>query len=182
MFRHLLLALTLVLAGGSAVSAQTGPLGNPQATKPAVAADASTMTPERLATWLRQQEFAADLRQLPDGARIIASKIRKEDWNFEVQFEFTPDGKALNIICLLEGAQTSSRDRLFVLLRRNYDLGGLRHFSIRDGDQRICLEDNNHPTANLSDTALTTMVDDFLRVVRDTHPLWGSPAPQADAR
>jgi hypothetical protein len=177
MIRYLLLALTLVLAGTPALSAQTGPQGKPPTAQPA-AADATTMNPERLAAWLRQQGSAPEMRQMPDGARVLASKIRKDDWNFEVQFEFTPDGKALNLICLLEGAQTSSRERLFVLLRRNYDLGGLRHFSIRDGDQRICLEDNNHPTANLSDTALAKVLDDFLRIVRDTYPLWGNPAPQ----
>ncbi len=180
MIRYLLIALTLMLAGNT-VSAQTAPLVKPS-TPPVAAAEVSTMTPERLASWLRQHTSPVDMRQLPDGARVVASKIRKEDWSFEVLFEFSPDGKRWNLICLLDGAQTSSRDRLFLLLRRNYDLGGLRHFSIRDGDQRICLEDNNHPTADMSDAVLTNLVDDFLRIVRDTHPLWGSAAPQAGAQ
>ena len=181
MIRYLLFALTLILAGNAVANAQTAPVVKPSP-QPVVAADNTTLTPERLAGWLHQQGHPVDMGQLPDGARVVASNIKKEDWKFNVQFEFSSDGKTLNLICLLDSAQSSSRDRLFVLLRRNYDLGGLRHFSIRDGDQRICLEDNNHPTANLSDAALANLLDDFLRIVRDTYPIWGNPTPLPGAR
>jgi hypothetical protein len=178
MLRSLILALSLVLASSFPAAAQTGPVSNTTTAQPILAANAQSVTPERLVGYLRHKGHAAEVQKLNNGVQIVTARIQKDNWTYEAQFEFSANGKNVNLICQLANAQNYSRAQLFDLLKRNYDFGGLRHFSIRANDQRLCLEDNNYSTANMSDAILETTVNNFLQLVRDTHPLWGNPAGQ----
>jgi hypothetical protein len=176
MLRSLILALSFFVVSALPAAAQTGPSGGSTPAPSGVAPASQAMTPDRLAGWLRQKGHTADVKTLANGVRMVGARIQKDGWGFDVQFEFTTDGKIMNLICVLGGAESYSRTQLYDLLKRNYDFGGPRHFSIRGADQRLCLEDNGFSTSGVNDGNLQNIVDNFLRLVRDTHPLWGTPA------
>ena len=63
-------------------------------------AQINKMTPERLTKLLTQDGHQVEVKKFDNGATVIA-RVKKDGWQFQVEFEFNAPGKNLNVICPL---------------------------------------------------------------------------------
>jgi hypothetical protein len=181
-FARLLLAsvaTTALLTVPMLAQAQTGPIGStskgsgpgPGPGMPA----GPTMTPERLVTLLKSKGYQADLRTFADGGKTVIANIERDMWRYIVEFEFTKDLKLMHLVSPLGNPiQNLSGAQAIALLKKSYDIGPIYHFSYRNNDKHILLENPLWSTSNVSDQFFNQILDGHLDQIRKTIDVWDS--------
>lgn len=159
------------LSLASLAQAQTGPSGPvaPPSPAPAPANGAvSRLTPDSLVAYLRSQAgFTVEMK----GQNIVAATIRRDGWTYVVEVHFTANGKFFALISPLGQASSQfASAQLLELLKASRRLAPA-HFTYRDADQRLCLEDHDYGT-QISESQFLNILDGYLKTVRDTYSLW----------
>lgn len=149
----------------------------------------NVMTANRLADLLRLDGHKAEIKTFKNGGQTVVGTILRDNWRFVLEFEFNSKGNNMNVICPL-GNPTArfSADQLLALMKKSYELPTPVHFAYRAGDQRLCLEDPNYATFNMTAAGLRSILDRVMKTAHDTYPLWDTnrwpvngPAPAAQA-
>lgn len=167
--------LTLVSLTGAAF-AQTGPIGPgtaPAAPVPSIPASAAVMTPENVVSILTKLGHQASLVKHNNNAVTVNATITKDNWRFAVEMYFSPNGKNLDF-AIPVGNPTSqfSSAQLMEILKKNFELGPVVHFSFRPSDNRLILEDPLYGTTGLTEQQLIQTLDRLMKFARDTHSTW----------
>jgi len=167
-----------VLAVGGVAFGQTGPVngtgGQPVPPKGGPAQPGGMMTADHAADVLRQNGYQVNVQAASNGAKTVIATIVKDNWRYTVELEFSVDQKNMNVIAPLNGPATKfSSEQLLALLKKSYELNPPLHFSYRQADQRILLEDPLYNTVNMTDASFLQIVNNMLNNVRETYPLWG---------
>lgn len=175
MMRFNSLTLSVLILSAGLVHAQTGPTGPVVPTPPSNNNNlppVQQLTPERLDNYLRSKGHSTKINRHNNGVIIIAAQIQQDGWRFDVEIEFGGDQKNFNLTCKLGSPQGQlAPAQLMALMKKNYDMGALMHFCYREADRQLCLDAPRFPTI-MNEMAFQNALNDLLRLVRETHPLW----------
>jgi hypothetical protein len=133
------------------------------------------LTAERLANFLRGQGTQVDVKTFANGGATLTAIFNQDGWRYIVEFEFLGGGNRMNIICPLGNSSSQfSAAQLLELMKKTYDMNAIYRFLYRDQDKRLCLEDPQYDTNNLSEAVVRDNVNRLIRVVRETYQLWNT--------
>ena len=167
-------AMMTILLIGSVGFAQTGPVGPSSATPaaPVVQSNGNQLLPDRLADMLRKMGHQVDVRKDANNAVFVTAKIQQDGWQFQVEFEYTIDQRAVYMICQL-GVHSNrlSAQQMMNLLRKSYDFHPT-HFSVHSATGMLLLESPSYSTMNFSEANAQALLARLLKNARDSHSLW----------
>jgi len=173
----LLVPAVLVFANfAPSASAQTGPTGpvaNPASKAANPGKQQAGRSAEKLAEFLRSEGYEVKILDVANSTnKVVVATVARDGWRFVLEFEHL--GALMNVICPLGDSNTKySAEQLLGLMKANYSLSVPLHFSYRDADKRLLLEDPLHLT-NVPEEYLRNLVTRITKAARETYPLWGA--------
>jgi hypothetical protein len=138
----------------------------------AKAQDAKGFTPDRMASFAKGLGYKADIQKFQNGGENVTIVVEKDGNRFIIVAEYNPAKTNINFLCPLGNAVPEiSGAQAMALMKKSYDLCPV-HFTYRDSDKRICLEDCLYNPMGLSESNFQGVLDRLCKVMIDTYPLW----------